>query len=71
MTNGEKMKIVFTDIKMWGESKDTLDYSLGGMIHRVTKWWWNAEYKEPTTKKVGDEVITKIGNKGVVIMESE
>ena len=50
MTNGEKMKIVFPDIKMWGESKDTLDYSLGGMIHSVTKSWWNAEYKEPTTK---------------------
>lgn len=50
MTNGEKMQAVFPDIEMWGESKDTLDYSLGGMIHRVTKRWWNAEYKEPTTK---------------------
>lgn len=50
MTNGEKLKEIFPDIEMWGESKDTLDYSLGGMIHRVTKSWWNAEYKEPTTK---------------------
>ena len=50
MTNGEKMQAVFPDIEMWGESKDTLDYSLGGMIHRVTKSFWNAEYKEPTTK---------------------
>jgi hypothetical protein len=46
MTNGEKMQVDFPDIKMWGESKDTLDYSLGGMIHRVTKSWWDAEYKE-------------------------
>lgn len=46
MTNGEKMQAVFPDIEMWGESKDTLDYSLGGMIHRVTKSWWNAEYQE-------------------------
>ncbi len=37
MTNGEKMQAVFPDIKMWGKSKDTLDYSLGGMIHRITK----------------------------------
>ena len=50
MTNGEKMQADFPDIEMWGESKDTLDYSLGGMIHRVMKSWWNAEYKEPTTK---------------------
>ncbi len=46
MTNGEKIQAVFPDIEMWGESKDTLDYSLGGMIHRVTKSWWNAEYIE-------------------------
>lgn len=52
MTNGEKMQAVFPDIEMWGESKDTLEYSLGGMIHRVTKSWWNTEYKEPTTKNV-------------------
>ena len=48
MTNGEKMRAVFPNIKMWGESKDTLDYSLGGMIHRIMKNWWNAEYKEPS-----------------------
>lgn len=45
MTNGEKMRAVFPDIEKWGESKDTLDYSLGGMVHRVMKSWWNAEYK--------------------------
>lgn len=48
MTNGEKMRAVFPDIKMWGESKGTLDYSLGGMVHRVMKNWWNAGYKEPS-----------------------
>lgn len=48
MTNGEKMRAVFPYIKMWGESKGTLDYSLGGMIHRVMKNWWNAGYKEPS-----------------------
>ena len=45
MTNGEKLREVFPDIKMWGESKGTLDYCLGGMVHRVTKSWWNTEYK--------------------------
>ena len=46
MTNGEKLREVFPNIKMWGKSKDTLDYSLGGTIHRAMKSWWNAEYKE-------------------------
>lgn len=45
MTNGDMMQAVFPDIEMWGKSKDTLDYSLGGMVHRVMKSWWNAEYK--------------------------
>lgn len=48
MTNGEKLREVFPNIKMWGKSKDTLDYSLGGMVHRVMKNWWNAGYKEPS-----------------------
>lgn len=51
MTNGEKMRAVFPDIKMWGESKGTLDYSLGGMVHRVMKSWWNAEYKESSVSE--------------------
>lgn len=60
MTNGEKMQAVFPDIEMWGESKDTLDYSLGGMIHRVTKSFWNAEYKEPTTKNdLGVDAVSR------------
>jgi hypothetical protein len=60
MTNGEKMKADFPDIEMWGESNDTLDYSLGGMVHRVTKKWWYAEYKEPTTKnELGVKLISK------------
>ncbi len=62
MTNGEKMQVVFPDIEILGESKyqiyssidgnmiDILEYSLGGMIHRVTKSWWNGEYKEPITE---------------------
>lgn len=64
MTNGEKMQAVFPDIEMWGESKDTLDYSLGGMIHRVTKSWWNAEYKELTNKN--DLRIAYISRKSVI-----
>ena len=60
MTNGEKMQAVFPDIEMWGESKDTLDYSLGGMIHRVTKSFWNAEYKEPITKNdLGVDAVSR------------
>jgi hypothetical protein len=52
MTNGEKMREVFPDIKMFGESKDTLDYSLGGTIHRIMKSWWDAEYKEPRREEI-------------------
>lgn len=44
-TNGDMIKAMFPNIEMWGESKNTLDYSLGGMIHRVLKSWWNAPYK--------------------------
>lgn len=51
ITNGEKIQTVFPDIEVWGESKDTLDYSLGGMIHRVTKRFWNAEYQDSTPKE--------------------
>ena len=54
-TKGDMIKAMFPDIEMWGESKDTLDYSLGGMIHRVTKSWWNAPYKEIETEKTKEE----------------
>lgn len=40
-TNGDMIKAMFPNIEMWGE---ILDYSLGGMIHRVLKSWWNALY---------------------------
>ena len=50
-TNGDMIKAMFPDIEMWGESKDTLDYSLGGMVHRVTKSWWNAPYKKDKKMK--------------------
>lgn len=66
MTNGEKMRKVFPNIKLLGESKDTWDYCLGGMIHRIMKNWWNAEYKEPCSSvkpnraKSIDEVIKTI-----------
>lgn len=42
LTNGDMIMAMFPNIEMWGESKDTLDYSLGGMIHRVSKSWWNS-----------------------------
>lgn len=58
MTNGEKMRAVFPDIKMWGESKGTLDYSLGGMIHRAMKNWWNAEYKESSVSEKPNKWIS-------------
>lgn len=45
LTNGDVIKALFPDIKMWGESEKTLDYSLGGMVHRVLKSWWDAPYK--------------------------
>lgn len=45
-TNGDMIKAMFPNIEMWGESKNTLNYSLGGMIHRVLKSWWNAPYKK-------------------------
>lgn len=64
MTNGEKIQAVFPDIEMWGDSKDTLDYSLGGMIHRVTKSWWNAKYKERTTE-------SGISNKSIIYKAKE
>lgn len=49
-TNGDMIKAMFPNIEMWGESKNTLDYSLGGMIHRVLKSWWNAPYKKGEVK---------------------
>lgn len=52
-TNGDMMKAMFTEVKMWGESEQTLDYSLGGMIHRVTKSWWNAQYKAESVESEG------------------
>lgn len=45
-TNGDVIKALFPEIEMWGKSEKTLDYSLGGMIHRVTKSWWNAPYRK-------------------------
>ena len=45
-TNGDMIKAMFPEVKMWGESEQTLDYSLGGMVHRVTKSWWNAPYRK-------------------------
>ena len=45
-TNGDMIKAIFPNLEMWGKSKNTLDYSLGGMIHRVLKSWWNAPYKK-------------------------
>ena len=73
MTNGEKMQAVFPYIEMWGESKDTLDYSLGGMVHRITKSWWNAEYKEPNKSEIPTGSTTKngISNKSIIYKAKE
>ena len=49
MTNGEKLREVFPSIKTWEKSKDTLDYYLGGTVHRAMKSWWDAEYNEPSS----------------------
>lgn len=45
-TNGDMIKAMFPNIEMWGESEKTLDYSLGGMIHRITKSWWNSPFRK-------------------------
>lgn len=49
LTNGDVLKALYPDIKIWGESEKTLDYSLGGMVHRVLKSWWNADFRKATT----------------------
>ena len=72
MTNGEKLREVFPDIKMCGESKGTLDYSLGGMVHRAMKSWWGAEYREPSSSEKPNrwvpvsERLPEIGKKVLV-----
>lgn len=55
-TNGDMVKAMFPEVKMWGESEQTLDYSLGGMVHRVTKSWWNAPYNRETEVEPNNEI---------------
>ena len=43
MTNGEKLKEVFPSIKLYEKSHDAIQINFDSV-------WWNAEYKEPTTK---------------------
>lgn len=50
MTNGEKIKEVFPNVKISSDSP-SVDICVNGiMMMRVDINWWNAEYKEPTTK---------------------
>ena len=49
MTNGEKMQEVFPE----GETRKCRDgvvFESDGWCHAYNSDWWNAEYKEPTTK---------------------
>ena len=43
MTNGEKLKEIFPSIELYEKSHDAIQINFDSD-------WWNAEYKEPTTK---------------------
>lgn len=62
MTNGEMIKTIFPNEEMY-EQTPTMTYY--GMMRFDTEWW-NAEYKEPTTKNnlgVGSDLISSITEK--------
>ena len=49
MTNGEKMQEVFPEGKT-RRCRDGVVFESDGWCHAYHSDWWNAEYKEPTTK---------------------
>jgi len=49
MTNGEKMISAFPNGEVRMCEKGVV-FSTGGWCHAYAEEWWNAEYKEPTTK---------------------
>ena len=59
MTNGEKMQEMYPDIKILGESENTVEYSLDGKVHRVKKRWWNAEHPERKIRMTNREFFFK------------
>lgn len=59
MTNGEKLKEVFPSIELYEKSHDAIQIDFNSV-------WWNAEYKEPTTKNDLDDCISRFSAKQVV-----
>ena len=53
MTNGEKLKEVFPSIKLYEKSHDAIQINFDSV-------WWNAEYKDSTTKNdLGVDCISR------------
>lgn len=52
MTNGEKIEEIFPNVEISPNPySPSVDICIGGiMMMRIDRNWWNAEYKEPTTK---------------------
>ena len=53
MTNGEKLKEIFQDVKIitqYDIGDSFIVFTLNNVDMQVNIDWWNAEYKEPTTK---------------------
>ena len=59
MTNGEKMQEVFQEGKT-RKCRDGVVFESDGWCHAYGSDWWNAEYKEPTTKNdLGVDCISR------------
>ena len=72
MTNGKKIKEVFSNLEISPDPySPSVDIYIGGiMLMRVDRNWWNAEYKEPTTKnKVLDKIRAEIQDTGAYEQE--
>lgn len=62
MTNGEKIKNIFPNVEIMPDPySPSVDIQVGGiMMMRVDRNWWNAEYKEPTTKNdLGIDAVSR------------
>ena len=59
MTNGEKMQEMFQEGKT-RRCRGGVVFKLDGWCHAYDSDWWNAEYKEPTTKNdLGVDCISR------------
>ena len=65
MTNGEKIQEIFLDIKIITQYDNPFGdrfmvFTLNNKVMQVNLDWWNAEYKEPTTKNdLGIDCISR------------